>query len=173
MAEKAKVIDVLNGISQVMANVHDGAADDKGERLDIGLKRDKEFDINDRRLMDGFKVQFHGKNLVLKYHAEVKLSEVRDNKFETNLESTIAEVASFLKKEYKKQTGSTLTLKKVGDFSSKVEIMSRHRAWVTANCAYDLGLDDLSNPESKTAKLDKKVTDFLSKGRKENPHKSE
>ena len=89
MAEKANIIDVLNGISQGMANVHDGASDAKGERINIGLKRDKELDISDRRMMDGFRIQFSGKNVILKYHAEVKLSEVRDNKFETNLESTI------------------------------------------------------------------------------------
>jgi len=173
MAEKANIIDVLNGISQVMANAHDGATDSEGKPLETGLRRDKEYDINDRRLLDGFRVQFHGKNVILKYHAEVKLSEVRDNKFESNLESTIAEVASFLKKEYKKLTGKALTLKKVGDFSSRVEIASRHRAWVTAQCDYDLGLDGLVNPESKSEKVDKKITDFLSKGRKENPHKSE
>ena len=169
----ASVIDVLNGISQVMANVHDGASDSEGNKLDIGLNRDKEYDIQDRRLMDGFGVQFVGDKLAVQYHSEVKLSEVKDSKFETDLESMIAEVASFLKKEYKKVTGKSLTLKKVGEINSRVEVASRHRAWVTARCMYDLSLDGVDSLDSQNKEVDKKIKDFLSKGRKENPHKSE
>lgn len=170
---KASVIDILNGISQVMANVHDGAADSDGEKLKTGLKRDEEYDINDRRLMDGFGVQFVGNKLAINYHSEVKLSDVKQPRFESNVESMIAEVASFLKKEYKKVTGKSLTLNKKGDVSSRVEIASRHRAWVTAQCMYDLGLDGVDDLDPKNKEVDKKIKDFLSKGRKENPHKSE
>lgn len=170
---KASVIDVLNGISQVMANVHDGAADADGEKLKTGLKRDEEYDISDRRLMDGFGVKFVGNKLVINYHSEVKLSDVKEPRFESNVESMIAEVASFLKKEYKKVTGNALTLNKKGDVSSRVEIASRHRAWVTAHCTYDLGLDGVDGLEPNNKEVDKKFKDFLSKGRKENPHKSE
>ena len=170
---KASVIDVLNGISQVMANVHDGAADSSGEKLKTGLKRDQDYDISDRRLMDGFGVKFVGNMLAINYHSEVKLADVREPRFETNVESMIAEVASFLKKEYKKVTGKALTLKKIGEPQSRVEIASRHRAWVTASCMYDLGLDGVDSLDPKNKEVDKKIKDFLSQGRKENPHKSE
>ncbi len=49
----------------------------------------------------------------------------------------------FIKKEYKKVTGSSLTLTKDGEMDAIVQNTSRVRTFVQAKCFYDLGgLDD-------------------------------
>ena len=40
----AEVLDIVRGISQVMANTHDGALDENGEPVKIGLKREEDVD---------------------------------------------------------------------------------------------------------------------------------
>ena len=107
----ATTMEIVRGISQVMANTYDGAHDENGEPIKIGLKREEGHPINDSRIMDGFKVSFYGNQLCIHYHAEVKLKEVYAKDFESDLEQMIEDIASFLKKEYKKVTGSALSLK--------------------------------------------------------------
>ncbi len=51
----ADVLEIVRGISQVMANAYDGAMDENGEPIKIGLKREEEVAITDKRVMDGFK----------------------------------------------------------------------------------------------------------------------
>ena len=55
----ASVLEIVNGISQVMANAYDGATDENGEPIKIGLKREEGHPINDSRVMDGFKVKLY------------------------------------------------------------------------------------------------------------------
>ena len=97
----ADVLEIVRGISQVMANAYDGAMDENGEPVKIGLKREEEVDITDKRVMDGFKVQMAGDTLMIKYHAEVTMKEAKDKGFESDLEQMMADISSFLKKEYK------------------------------------------------------------------------
>ena len=63
-------LELIRGISQVMANSHDGSLDDKGDPFKIGLKREEGHMINDSRVIDGFGVKFHGKKLIITYHGE-------------------------------------------------------------------------------------------------------
>ena len=49
-------MEIVRGISQVMANSHDGALDDNGDPIKVGLKREEGDPITDSRIMDGFKV---------------------------------------------------------------------------------------------------------------------
>ena len=97
-------LDIIRGIAQAAANAYDGALDDKGEKLEIGLKRDEGNPILDSRDIDGFKVSFHGDKLCLKYQAECKLSEVHKGDFEGEVIQRLADIVKFLKKEYKKIT---------------------------------------------------------------------
>ena len=60
--------------------------------------------------MDGFNVNFNGNMMCLGFHSEVQLREVYANGFEQEIEQRIADVVKFLKKEYKKITGSGVTL---------------------------------------------------------------
>ena len=139
----ATTMEIVRGISQVVANSYDGALDADGEPIKIGLKREEGHPINDSRVMDGFKVSFYGTQLCIHYHAEVKLSEVYANGFESDLEQMIEDIASFIKKEYKKITGNALSLTSAGEMDAIVQNTSRVRTFVQAKKFYDIGgLDD-------------------------------
>jgi len=135
----ATTMEIVRGISQVMANSHDGALDDKGEPIKVGLKREEGNPLIDSRVMDGFKVSFYGNQLCIHYHSELKLKDVYANGFESDLEQMIADIAKFIKKEYKKVTGDTLTLKSAGDVDAIVQNTSRVRTWVQAKQYFDIG----------------------------------
>ena len=74
----ADVLEIVRGISQVMANAYDGAVDENGEPIKIGLKREEDVAITDKRVMDGFKVAMSGDTLTIKYHGEVTMKEAKD-----------------------------------------------------------------------------------------------
>jgi len=160
----ATTMEIVNGISQVMANSHDGALDDKGEPIKVGLKREEGHPINDSRVMDGFKVQFAGNQICIHYHSEIKLKDVHDKNFKSDLEGTIKGIAKFIKKEYKKITGNALSLKSAGDVDAVVETTSRHRCWVEACQYFDLaGKAEAVKGDSKDS-VDAKFKDFLAQG---------
>ena len=163
----ATTMEIVRGISQVMANSHDGALDDKGEPIKVGLKREEGDPIIDSRVMDGFKVSFYGNQLCVHYHAELKLKDVYAKGFESDLEQMIADIAKFIKKEYKKITGNALSLTKVGEIDAIVQQSSRVRTWVQAKCYYDIGGIDKSTEairgESKDS-VDAKFKSFLDQG---------
>tara|TARA_B100000287_G_C20465784_1_gene715187 strand:- start:229 stop:759 length:531 start_codon:yes stop_codon:yes gene_type:complete len=163
----ATTMEIVRGISQVMANTYDGALDDKGEPIKVGLKREEGHPINDSRVMDGFKVSFYGTQMCIHYHSELKLKDVYANGFESDLEQMIADIAKFIKKEYKKVTGNTLSLKKVGEMEAIVQNTSRVRTWVQAKCYYDLGgLDDSTEgiKAGSEERLDDAFRKFLAQG---------
>ena len=163
----ATTMEIVRGISQVMANTYDGALDDKGEPIKVGLKREEGHPINDSRVMDGFKVSFYGTQMCIHYHSELKLKDVYANGFESDLEQMIADIAKFIKKEYKKVTGNTLSLKKVGEMEAIVQNTSIVRTWVQAKCYYDLGgLDDSTEgiKAGSEERLDDAFRKFLAQG---------
>ena len=163
----ATTLEIVRGISQVMANSHDGALDSEGEPIKVGLKREEGNPINDSRIMDGFKVSFYGNQLCIHYHSEVKLKDAHDKDFESDLEQMIADISSFIKKEYKKVTGNSLSLSKVGEMDAILQNTSRVRTWVQAKCYYDIGGVDGStesiNGESEDS-VDSKFKSFLEQG---------
>ena len=68
MAKGLSVLDVVRGISQAVSNSHDGALDENGEPVKIGLRREEEVSIYDKRVMDGFSIRLFGeKNGVLEW----------------------------------------------------------------------------------------------------------
>ena len=135
----SNIADIVKGINQAAANAHDGALDEKGDPVDIGLERNKPTPITDRRVMDGFGVSFLGNTMKVNYTRELPTSDIKTNKLEGDVEETIAEVAKFLKKEYKKITGDTLRLKKVGSLHmGNIQATSRVRVWVQAHCLYEI-----------------------------------
>jgi len=161
----ATTMEIVNGISQVMANSHDGALDDKGEPIKVGLKREDGDPIVDSRIMDGFRVSLYGNQLCIHYHAEIRLKDVHANSFESDLEKTIDDIAKFIKKEYKKVTGSALSIKPVGEVDAIVQNTSRVRTWIQAKRYYDIaGIDaEPINSESKDS-VDAKFNSFLEQG---------
>lgn len=156
-------LEIINGISQAAANVYDGALDDKGEPVKVGLKREEGHILHDKRVMDGFSVKFYGPKLCIKYHSEVNLKDVQGDKMEKEIEQMIGKIATFLKKEYKSITGKALTLTKEGDVEARMEYMNRIRCWVTAHCFYNIGgIKDVEAVKEESGdRLDKKFKDFL------------
>lgn len=138
--KKASVLDVLNMLSAAAHMGCDGCTDEKGERIDVGLSRDEEVEIRDKRIMDGFGVKFLGDKLIVSYQAEMLLSDVKDQDLEQEVKSKLNKVATFLRKEYKKLAGKALTLTMVED-STKVDVqmVSRVRTVVTGTCMFKIG----------------------------------
>jgi hypothetical protein len=161
----SNILDIVKGINQAANNAFDGAITEEGEPLDIGLQRDKPTPITDRRVMDGFGVTFNGTNMRVNYHREVATNEVMSNKLQTEIESAIEEVSSFLKKEYKKITGETLRLKKLpGDVIGNVQSTSRIRSWVQAHCDYEIQGAEGHDVADKND-IDSSIKSFLELGK--------
>jgi len=96
----ATVLEIIQGIGQAAANVYDGAHDASlqadGKARTAGLKREDGHFINDRRVMDGFKVTFHGPILRVKYQAEVRIKDVKDKGFENDIIRHLQDIVKFL-----------------------------------------------------------------------------
>jgi hypothetical protein len=167
----SNISDIVKGINQAAANAYDGAVNDEGEPLDIGLERDKSTPITDKRVMDGFGVSFNGTTMKVNYTRELPSRDVADNKLKTDIETSIEEVTKFLKKEYKKITGDTLKLKKKGSLvMGNVQSTSRVRTWVQAHCEYEIQGVTGHNVEDKND-IDSAIKSFLELGK--NAKKSE
>jgi len=164
-----KVVDVLRGISQAAAGMYDGATDENGEPIKIGLKREEGNPMLDKRVIDGCKVRCSGKTLIVSYHSELLLKDVYANKkgsLEAELEQTMSDIVSYLKKQYRKITGNTLSLKEEGECDARVESTSRVRVFVTASKRYKIssmdGVEDTGEPSRD--KLEKSFRSFLDQG---------
>tara|TARA_R110000824_G_scaffold149397_1_gene319691 strand:+ start:1412 stop:2023 length:612 start_codon:yes stop_codon:yes gene_type:complete len=162
----ATTLDIVRGISQVLANSHDGALDEEGEPIKIGLKREEGDPIKDSRVMDGFSCRFHGNQICISYQSECRLKDVHANSFESDTEQKIEDIAKFLKKEYKKLTGSTLSLKASGEMKAIVQNVSKVRTWVQAQKYYDIGGTKGTEPVGGDSKdsVDAKFKSFLDLG---------
>jgi hypothetical protein len=176
----ATVYEIIKGIGQAAANAYDGAHEETlqadGLARKVGLAREDGHYINDRRVMDGFKVQFHGPILRVKYQAEVRIKDVKNTGFENDIGQRLADIVKFLKAEYKNITGDTLTLKKEGDHHILVQRISNYRTDCQAHCDYRIGglkdvtsihatADDDADEHTKD-RLDAAVKDWLALGPK-------
>ena len=165
-----KVVDIVKGISQAAGNMYDGAVDENGELLKIGLKREEGNPLLDRRRMDGAGVKVSGNTLIVSYMTELKRSDV-DSKLESDLEQTMSDIVSYLKKQYRKITGNTLSLKEKGEVDARVETTSRVRCFCTARKLYEIsGMDEVENvAEGSEDRLEKTFKDFLSQSNEKRP----
>jgi len=167
----ASVLDIVRGISQAAANAYDGSQYDNysfdGEAKKIGLKREEGNPIIDSRVVDGFGVKFHGNVLCISYQSDIKLKDVYAGDIEAEVEEMIQNVANFLKKEYKKITGDSLTLTADGEVDVLVQNTSKVRVFVTGKRHYKVGNLDGVLPESIPSedRLDKSIRDFLALGK--------
>ena len=144
-------LEIINGISQVLANSYDGALDESGEPIKIGLRREEGNPLIDKRVMDGFGACIVGDRLHIKYHSEVSLKEVHSNGFESEMESMVENVKSFIQKEFKKVTKSSLSLAEPSEIDVLVEYVSRIRCSVKAHKCYAIRSGDMepAREESK------------------------
>jgi hypothetical protein len=136
----ATALEIVRTISSIVNEMgHDGALTKDGEPVKIGLKREEGHPILDKRVIDGFGVRFHGDQLIINYQSEILLSEIYKGDLEGDVDQTIQDVAKWIKKEYKKVTGSPLTLKPASEVYVCAENTSRVRYFVTAHRTYDIG----------------------------------
>jgi hypothetical protein len=156
----ATVYDIIKGISQAAANAYDGSQYEKyaadGEARTIGLRREQGDAVLDSRVMDGFKVRISGNKLIVNYQSEMALKEIHNSKLDEEMEQTFADIAKFLKKEYKSITKNALSLKEDGPADVLVQNMSRLRTWAQATKVYTIGgmdevkaLNDGNTPEER------------------------
>jgi hypothetical protein len=164
----ATVLEIVRGLSQAAANAYDGALDENGEPLKIGLNREDGHPIIDSRVMDGFKVRFAADQLVVTYQGESLVKEMHPrNQFENEIEAKFSDIAKFLKKEYKKITKNSVSLTEVADADILVQSMSRKHTWVQATKQYKIGgLEEVasvrqSSDRSELMSYEKKFQDFL------------
>ncbi len=171
----ATTLEVIRGISQAVANSYDGAHDKKysydGEERKIGLFREEGDIVTDSRVMDGFGVRFHGENLIISYQYDCKLKHVHESGFENEITSRLNDIAKYLRTEYQKVTGNSLTLTKQGDCDIMVEYISRVRTSIKACQMYKVGgLSEVigaSNEESRD--VDSAIKDWLAIGKDKYP----
>ena len=151
-------MEVIKGISQVMAQTYDGARDEKGEPIKAGLRREDvaPFTSCECRLLDGFRARvthYSDKTnsfpcLIISYQSELKLEEAHSPKLGEDVEEHIAEALKYLKKEFKKITSKELSVEKHGDVKMLVEETSKIRVFVTAQCRYKIGGVDMPKLEN-------------------------
>ena len=124
----ASVLDVVQTIQNIVAQKgYDGALDEEGKPVEIGLRREVDNVVTDSRLVDGFKVRFQGNKMILSYS------------FESKVNQKIADIVSFLKKEYRSAAGKNLSLVQEGETDILVQKMSNIRTWYQTSSIYKLG----------------------------------
>tara|TARA_R110000765_G_scaffold28591_1_gene68989 strand:+ start:99 stop:590 length:492 start_codon:yes stop_codon:yes gene_type:complete len=158
-----KTLDIIRGLAQAASNSYDGASDEEGKPITLGLKRETGNPITDSRNVDGFKVRFLGPTMIVSYQSDIKLKDVYGGAFEKDIEGTFSDIVKFLRKEYKKITGNPVSLTSKEDADIFVQETSRVRVFVTAEKHYKIGgLDDVREAE-KTLKerFESKFRNFL------------
>ena len=155
-----KTLEIIRGLSQAAANAYDGAHDERfsldGQQRQVGLAREEGCPIMDSRVMDGFSVKFYADSIIINYQSDVRLKEVKDDKFDQDIERMINEIKKFLQKEYKSITGNSVTLTKKGECKMIVQTTSRVRTFVQAYQHYKISgiknTDPLLDPSKDTTR---------------------
>jgi len=134
------VYEIIQGLSQAAANSYDGALGEDYEPANDGILRREEGNaLIDQRVMDGFNVKFYGDMMCLSYQSEIQLKEVYAGGFEEEMDQRLTDIAGWLKKEYKKITGDSVSLVEEGEVDVLVQNSSRVRSWVQAKKHYRVG----------------------------------
>ena len=135
-------LQVLQDLSRAAGNLYDGAVDENGEPIKMGLKRE-ELPSTNRKYIDAAKVRFQGDLAVVTYEAEIVLKQVYKNGingFQNDMDDMIQKVVEQLKKNYREVAGKSISLTPVTDESKvDVEYVSRYRTLVHAVRPYKIG----------------------------------
>jgi hypothetical protein len=159
-------LEVIRALAQCAANSYDGALDEKGEPIKIGLKREEGHPVLDSRVMDGFKIRIQGNKLLCIYQSDIKLKDLHAGNFESEMEQTMGDIIKHLKKQYRNLTGKAITLTSEGDVDVLVQSTSRVRVFAIANKTYKIGgltdIDDVAIPSKD--RIEGKFKSFLTQG---------
>ena len=135
-------LEIIRDLSQAAGYMYDGAVDENGEPLKMGLKRD-DLSSTNRKYIDGGKFRFAGNKIIVTYEAEIRLPDVYKkgiNGFQNEMDSMIQNLVKQLKKNYRSVAKKSITLTPEGD-GAKVDVayINRHRTLVQAIRAYKIG----------------------------------
>ena len=161
----SNILDIITCLNQVASNSYD--AYEVEEK--IGLKREEGHALLDHRVIDGFRVRFAANKMIVTYQSEMRLEELHPrNRFENEIERKFADIAKYLKKEYKKIKKSSVTLTEDNDADILVQTTSRYHTWVQAKKQYNIGTDSgdvvslrRTSTRSEDKPYEKKFKDFL------------
>lgn len=162
-------------VYEVVQAIHQIAADSKdhpyGGRKTGVLEREKGDVIKDSRVIDGFGVSINGNNLILTYHTEVNIKRSHEDNFDSEIESYVDKLADFIKKEFKGDTGSTLTLTAQDDsYKAVMQQTSNVRTFVQAQKVYKIGqikgLPEFNEEADEKAAYVNKIDRMLDEGYK-------
>lgn len=177
-----ETLEIIQGLSQAAANAYDGVHDERfsldGQARVVGLQREKGCPIMDSRVIDGFSVKFYGDSMIINYQSDVRMKDLKDNRFENDIAATINDVKKFLIKEYKAITGNSISLTKKGEPQILVQQTSRVRTFVQAYQHYKVGglsMDGIGQPSEpsvrditkkflETAKAKRPQNEFIKPG---------
>ena len=164
----ATVYEIIQGLSQAAANAYDGALREDYEPVNTGASRREQGNaLIDRRVMDGFGVKFYGNMMCLTYQSEIQLKEIYGPGFESDIDQRMADIAGWIKKEYKRITGNSVTLTAEGEVDIFAENSSRVRTWVTAKKHFKVAqLDEAMNDNNSGNRnvVERSWEDFLNQG---------
>ena len=163
----ANLAETVSGLAQAASNAYDGALDENGEPLEIGLNRESKRGIKDmykRPVMDGFKVSFSANQMIVKYTSEIMIQEAEPrNKFNDGIERKFKDILEYLKKEYRRLRKESVTLSPAGDASIILNSMSSLRSWVEARKVYVIGGTDTEGTEDVRQKSEGSLEDNFKK----------
>jgi len=163
----ADITEIIKGIQQAAANAFDGSDREVG-----GLSREESTPITDKRVMDGFGVRIQGDTLIVNYHTENMLNRMKPHEIQNDVDERLAEIVSYLKKEYKNVTGEALSLSDLDkEASIHSEYINRQRVSTKGIKKWKIGgASEFSKAlKADNEKPDLEVTfkDFLKKGKPE------
>jgi len=164
-------LEIIKNLSQAAGNLYDGAVDDKGEPLKMGLTRE-DLPVTDRRYIDGGKVRFAGDQIIVTYEAQIPLSDVHQNGingFQNKMNDMVQNLVKQLKKNYKSIAGKAITLTPLDDNTKvQVDYVSRTRTLVIAHRNYKIGglgeVMSASEDDTKERKIGDTYRKFLEQG---------
>jgi len=158
----ANILDVVQTIQNIVATKgYDGALDEEGNPVKIGLKREVDNIVNDSRLVDGFGVRFQGDKMILSYSSECSIKQVQKSNFQDMVEQNIADIISFIQKEYKGAAGKSLNLTREGETDILVQKMSNFRTWYQSSCIYKIGSTEGVLEEDKPKDINESIKSWL------------
>ena len=165
MAKNDELMDVIKAINQIAADSFDGA-EIYGKEEPKGMKRSEGDWILDSRVIDGFNVRIQGNQLILSYQSDVKLEQMAQDSFKKDVVRQVDEVEKWLKKEFKKMTGKSLTLKSdMDEPNMMVQSASSVRAFVIAEKIYTIG--NIKLEESKKFDFTSTLREWREQGKKQ------
>ena len=164
-------LEIIKDLSQAAGNLYDGAVDDKGDPIKMGLKRD-DLPSTNRKYIDGGKIRFAGDKIIVNYEAEIRLQDVYKNGingFQNEMNDMIQNLVKQLKKNYKAIAGKSITLTPEGDDANvRVDYVSRYRTLVLASRQYKIsGLSEVmsaTNDDTNKREISDAYRKFLEQG---------